>query len=76
MEPVKTAYVVFTRVVSVTEEQYAVRGRIVDGQAIVEKAALGWYVLFEGSHEKLFLGWDRPELAAGDKVKISIERTT
>lgn len=74
MEPIKTAYVIFTRVISVTEEEYAVRGRVVDGQAIIDKINLGWYVLFEGSHEKLFLGEDRPQLSAGDKVKILIER--
>lgn len=74
MEPAKTAYAIYTQVVSVTQEEYAVRGRIVNGEAIVEKQDLGWYVLFEGSHEKLFLGWDRPELSAGDKVKILIER--
>jgi hypothetical protein len=73
MEPTKTAYAIYTRVVSVTREEYAVRGRIVDGQAIVDKQDLGWCVLFEGSHEKLFLGWDKPNLAAGDKVKILIE---
>lgn len=34
----------------------------------------GFFVSFEGSYEKLNLGFERPELKVGDKVKIVIER--
>jgi hypothetical protein len=36
----------------------------------------GWYVLFEGSSEAVFLSDTEPDLHAGDKVKITIERVT
>lgn len=34
----------------------------------------GWFVYLEGSHEALGLGAERPALAKGDKVKITVEK--
>ena len=34
----------------------------------------GWFVLFDGSHESLFLGAEKPPLAISDCVRITIEK--
>jgi hypothetical protein len=71
----KINYTVLTRVVSVTNEDEIIRvvkgtGK---GEWVQEKVNVGWFVLFEGSHEKLFFGKEQPQLKAGDSVKITIE---
>jgi hypothetical protein len=72
----KINYIVQTRVVSVTNEDEIIRvvkgtGK---GEWVQEKVNVGWFVLFEGSHEKLFFGKDQPYLKEGDLVKITIEK--
>jgi len=39
-----------------------------------ETASQGWFVHLKGSHEAIFLGADKPPIAGGDTVKITIER--
>lgn len=39
----------------------------------VETENIGWFVLFENSHEWLFLGFEKPNLTVGQGVKIRIE---
>jgi hypothetical protein len=34
----------------------------------------GWFVHFEGSHESIFLGQERPKFNPGDTVRITFER--
>lgn len=34
----------------------------------------GWYMLLEGSWEKLYVGMDKPDFAVGDRVKLTIEK--
>lgn len=34
----------------------------------------GWFVKFEGSRERLFVGWFKPDLKVGDKVMIVIQK--
>jgi len=35
---------------------------------------IGWFVNFENSHESLFFGYDRPDFAIGEPIKITFER--
>lgn len=35
---------------------------------------LGWYVLFSGSHERLYVGEENPGFAQGDEVEIVIRK--
>lgn len=37
---------------------------------------LGWFVLFQGSHERLYVGTENPGLAKGDEVEITIRKKT
>lgn len=37
-------------------------------------ANLGWFVLFTGSHERLYVGTENPGLAKGDEVEIIIRK--
>ncbi len=55
------------------DEPIKVRYRI---HAVVEaiyqgKVDSNWYVCFEGSHEALSFGPERPDFAIGDKVHIT-----
>lgn len=70
-------YVIPTKVRSL-EFKKKVTGAKVDKSnkdtVTIETVDLGWFVLFEGSCESLFVGYDQPEgLDPGSKVKIIIE---
>jgi len=41
---------------------------------VSEYHPLGWFAFFEGSHESIRLGNERPDMNEGDHVKITIER--
>ena len=71
-----TIYVIYSHVVEVKEHFSKVHVAGVGTDATFSDQSLGWYVLFEGSQECLYFGEVRPELSAGDKVKISFERTS
>lgn len=47
----------------------------VGAEAKHESISLGWYVTFLGSWEALYFGPNKPELASGDRVTITFERT-
>ncbi len=72
----KTRYVIHSEVVNVEEQKVPcyVSG-IGAGATFIEKS-LGWFVYLKGSHEALGLGAERPTLAKGDKVKITVEKVT
>jgi hypothetical protein len=66
-------YIIRTRVQAV-EERFNTRYVSGHGKdAVFESVSLGWFALFDGSQELLFLGVDQPELKRGDAVKITIE---
>jgi len=67
-------WVTHTRVLSVREE---FRKTYVSGfgeSAKFNERSLGWYAHLEGSYESLHLGSERPEIHAGDRVKITVEK--
>ena len=41
-----------------------------------EGVSLGWWVRLEGSGEAFYISDDEPDLKAGDKVKIALEKVT
>ena len=67
-------YIIHSTVVSVTSEERVARGHMVNGEPVFDREKLGWFLLLLGSHEKLFLGWEKPELKTGDKVRITIAK--
>lgn len=69
-------YVIPTRVKLVEEVYRVVRADKRGDDVVVVRENLGWSVLFEGSHERLFLGYEKPDLQAGDPVRITIEKST
>ena len=71
-----TIYVINSVVEDVREHFRKVHISCSGADATFRNQSLGWYVLFEGSQECLYFGETRPELNAGDKVKISFERTS
>lgn len=62
-----------TKVKSVEQMDRVVRGRMIGGQAVLDKENLGWYVGFEGSWERLYYGISKPDLKVGQLVEITIE---
>lgn len=72
--PTRTVYIIHSEVVNIEEQKVPcyVSG-IGAGATFIEKS-LGWFVYLKGSHEALHLGMDKPTLAKGDKVKITVEK--
>lgn len=68
-------YVIHTKVIDVRER---IREQFIWGSNPVafEKVSLGYFALFEGSHEALHLGYEPPEIAVGDTIKITFEKVT
>jgi hypothetical protein len=40
---------------------------------IVEKEDRGWFILFEGSHEMIYVGMECPEIKPGQHAIVTIE---
>jgi hypothetical protein len=80
MSKYKTVFLVPTKVVDIAEEFKITTGyrtKVDDhpGGAVwpVYKTSQGWFVLFEGSRERLFVGDSKPaDLDIGDKVMIAV----
>ena len=70
----KINYTIFTRIVRVEEvfERKHISG--FGETALFDKVSQGWIVLFDGSYEALNFGHTKPELEAGDTIKITIEK--
>jgi hypothetical protein len=65
-------YKILTTVKSVEELDQVVSGRKVGDETVLTKEKLGWFVCFEGSWERLYLGFEEPELKVGQQVEILI----
>jgi hypothetical protein len=79
MEPAPVTietYVIHTRVLKISEKktQEYVSGYGKD--AVFHTASLGWFLLAEGFGEAICLGPNKPNLSEGDKIKITIRRTS
>lgn len=76
MEPTQgpLAFKLYTKVESVNEvvEKEYVSGSGAD--AVFNNVSRGWFVAFEGSHESLFLGMEKPGLVVGDEVEVNIRK--
>jgi hypothetical protein len=69
------AIVFYSRVLKLVNEQRTVR--VVpagDGNFEAVKEDLGWFMLLEGSSERLHVGMEKPEFAVGDRVKVTIAK--
>jgi hypothetical protein len=75
MEPVKAKvkYVIETSVISVFERLDSVHVDGIGEAATFRESSRGWFVLFDGSHEALFLGKEKPNIANGDLMRITFE---
>lgn len=51
---------------------YTIPTRVAGLKQVQVDGELGWFVLFEGSHEYLGLGEDKPEVEVGDTATIRI----
>lgn len=67
-------YRIPTKVVKLENKKQVLSARIVDEATVTEVMDLGWFVLFEGSQEFLYIGANKPEdLRPGTEVDIIIE---
>ena len=69
-----TRYVINSEVNTVEEHKVPCYISGIGPDAIFTEKSLGWFVYLKGSHEALHLGPERPTLAKGDKVKITVEK--
>lgn len=61
------------RVVKVSEEFTRVRyHQGPDGKWTSDAVSRGWFVLLEGSWEKLFWGMERPDVKVGDIMQVTM----
>jgi len=75
-----TAYSFRTKITSIKEHFEAYNWRMEPGEdgkkvPVCNQRSIGWYVMLEGSRESLYVGDQKPELAEGQKVTISIVPT-
>lgn len=77
MESVESAltYVIKTKVTHIEERWQDVYVSGIGKDATFSKSSMGWFVGFDGSHELLQLGYERPQLYLGDLVEISIRKS-
>lgn len=74
MEPAKATIAVMTRVVSTQRRIKSVYISGIGKDATFKDVDLGWWVLFSGSHEALYVGETEPPFKEGDMVKIKLEK--
>lgn len=67
-------YVINSEVVNVEEHFVPCYISGIGEGAKFHETSQGWFAYFKGSHEALHLGMEKPTLAKGDKVKITVEK--
>lgn len=72
--PVKVRYAITTTVVRVYERTKEVYLGGIGKEAVFREESLGWFVHLFGSDESIFLGTEKPDFEAGDKIKITFEK--
>lgn len=70
----KINWIVYSLVLGVAERFTNDYIEGVGGEAVFTKRSLGWFLALEGSHEVLHLGYKKPDLAPGDRMKITFEK--
>lgn len=69
-----------TRVIKVVEKTQKINYRRIAGNDkdwTYDEVSLGWFVLFEGSHEMIHFGNDKPaDVAVGDVFTVTMEKVT
>lgn len=68
-----TRYVFETNVINVEEKFCTVRGRMVDGQKVVDTESMGWFIRLTES-SAICVGSEKPNIVAGDKVRFTLEK--
>lgn len=67
-------YIIYTSVKSVSHEEVVIGTELVDGSWQPVKENRGWFVLFDGSWEKIYFGEVKPEFEPGDIIKLTFEK--
>lgn len=70
----RVVYVAYTTILSIEEVFHTIRSEKIGDEVVSQRESLGWFVHFDGSRESIGFGKTQPELAKGDKIKISFER--
>lgn len=76
MEPVKTpvTYTIEAKALKVEECFETLRVDKIGDEVMTQKQSLGWFVHFQGSHESIFFGDEKPDFAVDDIVVITFRR--
>jgi len=65
----------FVETVDYTEEKFL--HNLLSGtgkKAQFEDFSLGWYIRFQGSNESFFISETKPNLHAGDRIRVTLEK--
>jgi hypothetical protein len=65
---------IYTTVVRVENRVSKKYSHGVGENAVFTDTSLGYYVVFDGSHEAIHVGYEPPDFRTGDRVKITFER--
>lgn len=71
----KTIYVFQALVTKVVEEIERFNWhKHEDGAVTHDQRSRGWFIALDGSHERIFIGQDKPDIQKGDTIKITMEK--
>lgn len=72
----KTIYVFQACVTNVVEEieRFNWRKNMTDNTVTHDQRSRGWFIALDGSHERIFIGQDKPNIQKGDTIKITMEK--
>lgn len=76
MESAQTKISITTRVFDLRERTKPVYQGGTGSEALFKDVSLGWFAVFQGSHEALYVGETKPDWDVGDNVKITFERVS
>ena len=63
-----------TKVLRVERKNRIIRAVKIGDEIVTTPQDMGWYVHLEGSWESLYLGFEQPDLVAGDVVTVILEK--
>ena len=67
-------YIVETTIVSIERRERKVWAHGKGEFTVFRNVDLGFFMLLEGSHESIHIGFDQPVFRPGDRIRISFER--
>ena len=65
---------IYAKIVKLEERFEHFNWRRVGGDTFYDTRSIGWWMSLEGSRESLFVGTSKPDLEAGEVIKVSFSK--